>query len=812
MVSTLQNGVEMHIKHVEIGNFRKLKAVRVDFASDKTVFVGANNSGKTSAMIALRHFLVDSSAFAITDFTLSNWKALNESAQQWENAVAANEPLPPVDWNSVLPFLDVWLHAEFSELRYVRPLLATIDWAGGLIGVRLRFEPEDIEELQAEYLKARAQIASTLAGVATPTDAATGETEVEVITSVSSAESGVEGGAANAVTATATVQYKLSLWPQSMAEFLERRLHKTFKVRGYLLDPAKLVSPAEGIASPQALSGDDETIGSDPFAGLIAIDEISAQRGFGYVKKSAASKGGDADADRSDTSDTKRLSAQLRSYYTNHLDPYDTPGPNDLSALEALEKAGNALDVRLKACFAKALDELEGLGYPGVTDPRLTISTRLRPTDGLNHDAAVQYEVPTQASAGLLPYRLPEGSNGLGYQNLVSMVFRLMSFRDRWMRVGKAGVSAANSEAHIPPLHLVLVEEPEAHLHAQVQQVFMAQAYYVLRNHDHLKKSKDFTTQLVVSTHSSHVAHACNFKNLRYFRRLPAATEPGAVPTASVVNLSEVFGTADTTERFVTRYLKASHCDLFFADAAIFVEGAGERVLVPHFVEERSEFEYLRRCYLTWLEIGGSHAHRLRGLVEHLGMITLIITDLDPMDASSAASVIPQRGQGQRARNETLKSWIPKTQELDQLLDKTAHDKVKEYPGGYSVRVAYQEPVSIAFKTTKPAEAIASTFEDALLYQNLTFFTGRVGTGLVAKFSGALGSSSDTAQLATALRDALKSGSGKAEFALDLLYSEDIEKLVVPTYISGGLNWLIEQLKRKEKDMGGAAVKLSPPP
>lgn len=77
-----------------------------------------------------------------------------------------------------------------------------------------------------------------------------------------------------------------------------------------------------------------------------------------------------------------------------------------------------------------------------------------------------------------------------------------------------------------------------------------------------------------------------------------------------------------------TRYLKATHCDLFFADGAVFVEGPAERILVPHFVRERHKYEYLRRCYITWLEIGGSHAHRLRKLVEHLGLNTLIITDL----------------------------------------------------------------------------------------------------------------------------------------------------------------------------------------
>jgi hypothetical protein len=46
----------MYIQRFEIGNFRKLKAIRVDFATDKTVFVGANNSGKSSAMLALRRF------------------------------------------------------------------------------------------------------------------------------------------------------------------------------------------------------------------------------------------------------------------------------------------------------------------------------------------------------------------------------------------------------------------------------------------------------------------------------------------------------------------------------------------------------------------------------------------------------------------------------------------------------------------------------------------------------------------------------------------------------------------------------------
>ena len=59
----------MQIKFVEIQNFRKLKSVRIELAEETTLFVGANNSAKTSAMLALRYFLVDHNFFCINDFT-----------------------------------------------------------------------------------------------------------------------------------------------------------------------------------------------------------------------------------------------------------------------------------------------------------------------------------------------------------------------------------------------------------------------------------------------------------------------------------------------------------------------------------------------------------------------------------------------------------------------------------------------------------------------------------------------------------------------------------------------------------------------
>jgi len=117
----------MHIEHVEIGGFRKLQAVRVDFAPDTTVFVGANNSGKTSAMVALRYFLgPHRREFSVNDFTLSNWAKLDAAALAWERS--PDEPHdPPFDWETVLPHLDVWLKVRSEDLHFVQKLLHTLD-------------------------------------------------------------------------------------------------------------------------------------------------------------------------------------------------------------------------------------------------------------------------------------------------------------------------------------------------------------------------------------------------------------------------------------------------------------------------------------------------------------------------------------------------------------------------------------------------------------------------------------------------------------------------------------------------------------
>ncbi|WP_417792993.1 AAA family ATPase [Terasakiella pusilla] len=738
----------MHIKFVEIGNFRKLKAVRVEFSEQKTIFVGANNSGKTSAMTALRSFLLGKGQIQLIDFTLSNWQEIDAIGECWDTSKDFDIQLPK--WNHCLPFLDVWIEAKKEESHRLKPLIPTLNWDGGLLGVRLCYEPKDWEKFHGEYLQAKKAVDDL------KTNAQAQGENVDLS--------------------------KLKLWPEGLRDFLERKITSLFQIKAYLLDETALNDPDRGYARPQAIPAFSEVLETNPLDGLIHIEEINAQRGFSDVG-SNMNKGENVQS----TSGQRRLSDQLRAYYSKHLNPDDLPGLADLEALKAIYEAQEKFDVRLGDSFKTPIEELqEVVGYPGFTDPKISVSTKLQMMDAMNHESAVQYQIHNSSSS---PMTLPEQSNGLGYQNLISMTFQLMQFRDKWMQAGKMGKRKLEELEDInpAPILLVLVEEPEAHLHAQVQQVFIREAYNILRNHPELGEKGVLSTQLVVSTHSSHVAHECPFEMIRYFKRCPANSKYG-VPTSTVVNLSDVFGVnSGDTAKFVSRYLKATHCDLFFADAAVLIEGPAERMLVPHFVE--GHFKNLKSSYLTILEIGGSHAHRLRPLIEKLGLITLVITDLDAVKEDGNKDM-PQIGVGQKTDNSTLKTWIPQKENLDDVLSITEEEL---YDKNFPVRVAYQRQVKVALAEEEATGAIPSTFEDALVLANISLFKEVKGTGLVKKFSEAVTTATTPSDLAQKLYGAI-SGGDKAKFALDILYDIDPEKINPPSYIEVGLQWVEEQL------------------
>ncbi|SFW87345.1 ATP-dependent endonuclease [Chitinophaga sancti] len=718
----------MKIDFVHILNFRKLKSCRIDLTNKETIFVGANNSGKTSAMDALITFF-RSRSLTTRDFTLSNWRDIKKIGENWETETDPNIlDLNIVQWAPYLPSLDIWLNVEPAEIHYVSHLIPTLDWSGGPLGVRLRYEPKDVKILYKNYIEEWS----------------------------------------NSRALTAKGNGKLKIWPKDIWDYLDRDtvMSSQFTIKAYLLDPSN-------INGEQQLGPDAQAIEASAFNGLIRIDIINAQRGFS-----------DVNTESGEISSNRNLSTQFRAYYDKHLNPVLKPTETDLNAIESIEATKQLFDKNLRKSFEASLSELEELNIPGFDNPAIVLSSQLRTAEMLNHNSALLFKLDDNHELSL-----PENYNGLGYQNLISIIFKLIRFRDDWMQVGKVAkqMDLNGNGPGFEPLHLVLIEEPEAHLHAQVQQIFIRKAYDKLRNHANLKEKKDFSTQLVISTHSNHIAHEIDFAALRYFKRQKGKN--GEINTSTVVNLSETFGTVDDTTRFAIRYLKTTHCDLFFADAVILVEGPAEKMLVPFFLKKHP---CLGACYISILEIGGSHAHRLKPLIEKLGIITLIITDIDTVDpGSNGQKQRTEKGKGFKSGNFTLGRWIPGKQEIDVLLELSP--LAKEHPE-YPIRVAYQN--ALTFKEAdKDVFIYPYTFEDSLVLENVCLFKKITkASGLLAKMINAANERTINAAAEKMFKEITKENAMKAEFALELLFLQEPERLKIPIYINEGLMWLENKL------------------
>lgn len=144
--------------------------------------------------------------------------------------------------------------------------------------------------------------------------------------------------------------------------------------------------------------------------------------------------------------------------------------PEDLELVSGIAKANETYDAKLTKTFEMPVEELKNINYPGFQNPEIKIRSKIQIEEAIKHESAVQFAIQ-----GMAELALPEKYNGLGYRNLISIYLKLMDFREKWLKVLSEG-------KNIEPIHLVFVEEPEAHLHAQAQQVFVRKAFEALCN------------------------------------------------------------------------------------------------------------------------------------------------------------------------------------------------------------------------------------------------------------------------------------------------------------------------------------------
>ncbi|MDZ5730975.1 AAA family ATPase (plasmid) [Enterobacter sp. D2] len=290
--------------------------------------------------------------------------------------------------------------------------------------------------------------------------------------------------------------------------------------------------------------------------------------------------------------------AQLASWRNSPLRPLLEDAFSSLSR-EDLGRVASALEstTDTMATFPtiKSLEESIRVGILDMAGPAHDLDARLRfaPTDPLRLMRSISIFIDNGKRG------ITEAS--LGSANVALISLKLAEFA--WRR-----------EKNERNFSLLCIEEPEAHLHPQLQRAVF----------DKLFNNADEAQSLIVTSHSPALASIVPLRTVVSLRR----DQEGRTQAFSLAELPVTSDELDDIER----YLTATRAELLFAKGVIFVEGDAEEVLIPGFAEAMGI--NLDELGITVCSVAGVNFEPYVKLAGSLGIRMAVITDWDPLDGS----------------------------------------------------------------------------------------------------------------------------------------------------------------------------------
>lgn len=214
---------------------------------------------------------------------------------------------------------------------------------------------------------------------------------------------------------------------------------------------------------------------------------------------------------------------------------------------------------------------------------------------------------------------VPISNNGLGYNNLIYISLILAKFKV---------ITSVEQGENAKTFPMLLVEEPEAHLHPSLQYNFLK----FLK--EEIEKQKN-SRQIFITTHSTQITSAVGLDAIICVEEDTSGVIKAKLP-------SKVFG--NTTEdikskKYIERFLDATKSAMLFAKSVILVEGMAELLLFPAFAKQLNED--LERQHVSVVKVDSvSFKHFVKlfgsgGVCDNaLDKRVSCVTDKDPLKKS----------------------------------------------------------------------------------------------------------------------------------------------------------------------------------
>ncbi|KAF2338038.1 ATP-dependent endonuclease [Flavobacterium ginsenosidimutans] len=467
------------------------------------------------------------------------------------------------------------------------------------------------------------------------------------------------------------------------------------------------------------------------------------------------------------------LSRQTSSLYKKQEDSNDKTQATE-NFKDQLSETDNTLSNIYKDLFKDVIKKVQDFGGIKLNDTDIAIISTLQHRELLEGNTTVVYTHDD--------HKLPEHYNGLGYMNLISMIFEIEILVQDFKR---------DKDKKPADINLLVIEEPEAHTHPQMQYVFIKNIKKLLEQGIIREDGIHRPLQYIITTHSSHIVADSDFDDIKYLK----ANEKNNVIAKNLSDLKKQYSTDPTQYQFLKQYLTISRAEIFFADKAVLIEGDTERILIPTFMRKvdleetaRLKKENKEDTFLSLLSQNisiievGAYSQIFEKFIEFLSIKSLIITDIDSLkivgqdekgnDTWGACPVVEGIKTSNSAINHFLKAFT-----WDKLKTLTPEERTIQI-GSSTVCICFQQ---------KENEYHARSFEDAFIHINKKFLnTKKESFRGLQKRKLFDDESNDAYLLATTC---IKK---KTHFALDILYHSD-EKLSnwnIPEYIKNGLLWL----------------------